>query len=334
MGSITQVPLGASGLLVGHIGLGCMGMSAFYTSDVGVEERRAECLRTLQTALDHGITLFDTAEIYGPYTNEELLGSAVAGRRSQFVLATKFGISFSPEKGLVISGSPETIAASLEGSLRRLNVDCIDLYYQHRMDPSCPIETTVACLAEYVKQGKIRAIGLSECSADTLRRAHKVHPIAAVQVEYSLWTRDIERNGLLAVCRELNVAVVAYSPLGRGFFSGNIKKQDDLRADDWRQSNPRFQADALAQNLKALDIIQRIADTHSATPIQIALAWVLAQGTDVIPIPGTSRSAHLLEFLGALKIQLTREDFDLLNPLEGMVVGTRYDERGMKAVNI
>jgi len=276
--------LGQSGIRVGAIGLGCMGMSEFY----GPRDE-AESIATIQRALDLGVTLLDTADIYGPFTNEVLVGKAIQGRRGSLVLATKFGIVRSATDPLVrgISGRPEYVKACCDASLKRLGVERIDLYYQHRVDPKTPIEETVGAMAELVRAGKVAALGLSEASATTLRRAFAVHPIAALQSEYSLWSRDPE-DETLAACRELGIGFVAYSPLGRGFLTGQIKRFEDLAEDDWRRMSPRFQGDNFQKNLDLVKQINAIGAEKGCTASQLALAWVLAQGNDVVPIPGTS----------------------------------------------
>ena len=289
---------------VGRIGLGTMGMSTAYT---GARSDDAESIRTIQRALDLGVTLIDTAEIYGPYVNEELVGRAITGRRDEVVLATKFGlVSHGGDGPWHLDSSPANVRAALEGSLRRLGTDHVDLYYQHRVDPATPIEETVGALSELVAEGKVRYIGLSEAGPDTIRRAHAVHPITALQSEYSQWTRDPEAR-TLAVLRELGIGLVAYSPLGRGFLTGAIRKVDDFDDDDSRKSNPRFMGENFAHNLRAVDEVTAIAAEVGATPAQVALAWVLAQGDDVVPIPGTKRVARLEENLGADEVNLTSE---------------------------
>ena len=289
---------------VGRIGLGTMGMSTAYT---GARSDDAESIRTIQRALDLGVTLIDTAEIYGPYVNEELVGRAITGRRDEVVLATKFGlVSHGGDGPCRLDSRPANVRAALEGSLRRLGTDHVDLYYQHRVDPATPIEETVGALSELVAEGKVRYIGLSEAGPDTIRRAHAVHPITALQSEYSQWTRDPEAR-TLAVLRELGIGLVAYSPLGRGFLTGAIRKVDDFDDDDSRKSNPRFMGENFAHNLRAVDEVTAIAAEVGATPAQVALAWVLAQGDDVVPIPGTKRVARLEENLGADEVNLTSE---------------------------
>ncbi len=294
---------------VGRLGLGTMGMSTAYT---GAGSDDAESIRTIHRALDLGVTLIDTAEIYGPYVNEELVGRAIAGRRDEVVLATKFGlVSHGGDGPWHLDSSPANVRVALEGSLRRLGTDHVDLYYQHRVDPATPIEETVGALSELVAEGKVRHIGLSEAGPDTIRRAHAVHPIAALQSEYSLWTRDPEARAL-AVLRELGIGLVAYSPLGRGFLTGAIRTIDDFAVDDSRKNNPRFMGENFVHNLRAVDEVTSLAAEIGATPAQVALAWVLAQGDDVVPIPGTKRVARLEENLAADDVDLTSEQLDRL----------------------
>jgi aryl-alcohol dehydrogenase-like predicted oxidoreductase len=308
-----------------------MGMSEFYGP--GDE---AESSATLHRALDLGCTFLDTADMYGPYKNEELVGRAIKGRRDQVVLATKFGIVRDDKNRMVrgISGKPEYVRQACDGSLRRLGVDMIDLYYQHRVDPSVPIEDTVGAMADLVRTGKVRHLGLSEAGAATLRRAHAVHPIAALQSEYSLWTRDPE-DEMLAVCRDLGVCFVAYSPLGRGFLTGQIKRFDDLAADDYRRMSPRFQGDNFQKNLDLVARVEAIARDKRCTPGQLALAWVLAQWDDIVPIPGTKRRRYLEENLGALDVTLSPADLARIDEVmpSGAAAGMRYPEAMMQFVN-
>jgi aryl-alcohol dehydrogenase-like predicted oxidoreductase len=322
--------LGRTGPIVSMIGLGCMGMSEFYG-----EHDDAESIETIQRALDLGVTLLDTADIYGPFTNERLVGRAIRGRRDEVVLATKFG-NVRAEDGswLGINGSPDYVRRACDASLQRLGIDTIDLYYQHRVDAGVPIEETVGAMAELKQAGKIRHLGLSEASIATIRRAHAVHPIAALQTEYSLWTRDAE-EGLLDVCRELGIGFVAYSPLGRGFLTGRYRTPDDFAADDWRRSNPRFQGDNFRRNLEIVDRVRRVAASRHCTPAQLALAWVLAQGSDIVPIPGSKRRERLEENTAATEVHLTADDLREIDALvpAGMAAGTRYAEGGMKIVN-
>jgi aryl-alcohol dehydrogenase-like predicted oxidoreductase len=325
-----QRKLGNQGLVVSEMGLGCMGMSDFYAG-----RNEAEALATLERALELGITFFDTADVYGPYTNEELVGRFLRGKRDQVVLATKFGNVRGPDgswRG--VNGRPEYVRAACDASLRRLGVEYIDLYYQHRVDPDTPIEDTVGAMGDLVRAGKIRYLGLSEASAATIRRAHAVHSISALQSEYSLWTRDPE-DEILPAIRELGIGFVAYSPLGRGFLTGRFASEADLAPEDVRRNHPRFQGENFVKNLQLVERIREMARERGCTPAQLALAWVLAQGSDVVPIPGTKRRAYLEENVAAVKITLTPRDLDRINTAlpKGITAGPRYPTQAMAAVN-
>jgi aryl-alcohol dehydrogenase-like predicted oxidoreductase len=321
--------LGKDGPTLSAFGLGCMGMSEFYGP--GDE---AESIATIHRALELGITYLDTADVYGPFTNEELVGRAIRGRRNQVFLATKFGILRSADphyRG--VSGRPEYVRQSCDASLRRLGVDVIDLYYQHRIDPNVPVEETAGTMGQLVKDGKVRYLGLSEAGPKTIRRAHTEHPITAVQNEYSLWTRDPE-DGVLAVCRELGIGFAAYSPLGRGVLTGRITKLDDLAQDDFRRTNPRFEEGNFKKNLELAHRVSQMADEKGCTPGQLALAWVLAQGEDIVPIFGTKRRTYLEENIGALNVSLTAADLKRLDQLfpKDAAAGTRYGEAMMTLI--
>jgi aryl-alcohol dehydrogenase-like predicted oxidoreductase len=323
-------PLGQSDIHVYGLGLGCMGMSFAY----GPTDE-SESLAVLRRYFELGGNFLDTAEIYGPYTNEELLGKLLREiPRESAVIATKFG--FKIENGIRgTDSSPANVRRACDASLKRLGIEVIDLFYQHRVDPQVPIEETVGAMGELVKQGKVRALGLSEAGPETLRRAAKIHPITALQSEYSLWTRDVESNGVLATCRELGITFVAYSPLGRGFLTGAIQKLDDLDPSDWRRTNPRFQEHALDANLKLAEVVKRIAVRKGCTPAQLALAWVLAQGRDVLPIPGTKRVKYLEDNMGALKVNLSKTELSEIDAQfqEVPVHGERYTPDMMRLVD-
>ncbi len=320
--------LGKSGLKVSALGLGCMGMSEFY----GPRDDE-ESIATIHRALDLGVTLLDTADIYGPFTNEELVGRAIKGRRNQVVLATKFGIVRDPGNPQVrgVSGKPDYVRKACEASLRRLGVETIDLYYQHRVDPNTPIEETVSAMARLVSEGKARFLGLSEAGPETLRRACKVHSITALQSEFSLWSRDPEAE-ILPTCRELGIGFVAYSPLGRGFLTGKIQKFENLAPDDYRRHSPRFQGENFRRNLDLVSRIQELATEKHCTATQLALAWVLAQGRDVVPIPGKKRRKYLEENLGAVEVRLTPGDLKRIDEVapRGAAAGERYPQEMMQ----
>jgi len=310
-------------LTVSALGLGCMGMSAFYGA---LDE--TESTATLHAALDAGVTFLDTADMYGPFTNEELVGRAIASRRDEVVLATKFGNEFLPDGGRRVNGRPEYVRSACDASLRRLGVDVIDLYYQHRVDTSVPVEDTWGAMAELVQAGKVRHLGISEAAPETIRRAHATHPVTALQTEWSLWTRDVEEDGVLATTRELGIGFVPYSPLGRGFLSGAIRSTDDLAEDDFRRANPRFQGENMTRNLELVDEVRALAEAKGATAGQVALAWLLAKGSDVVPIPGTKRRTYLAENVGAVDVVLTREELDRLEAVlpVGATAGERYPD--------
>jgi aryl-alcohol dehydrogenase-like predicted oxidoreductase len=324
--------LGSQGLEVSALGLGCMGMSAFYGST-----DEPEALATIDRALELGVDFLDTAEMYGPHTNEQLVGKAIAGKRDSYVIATKFGIRV--ERGedgsinRVRDGTPENLRRSVEGSLERLGTDRIDLYYQHRIDPKVPIEETVGTLGELVAEGKILHVGLSEAAPETIRRAHATHPITAVQTEYSLWTRDLEQE-ILPTLRELGIGLVPYSPLGRGFLSGRFKSPEELDADDFRRQGPRFTGANLEANLALAAKVEELATEKGCTPAQLALGWVLAQGEDVVPIPGTKRRSYLEQNVGAVEVELSTDDLARIDAELPAAAGDRYDPQGMTTVNV
>jgi aryl-alcohol dehydrogenase-like predicted oxidoreductase len=309
--------IGSQGLTAGAIGLGCMGMTHAYGTP-----NEAESIATIHRAIDCGVTLLDTAEVYGPHSNEELVGKAIRGRRHEVVLATKFGFAIGAAAGQ-LDGSPANAKRALEGSLKRLGVDAIDLYYLHRKDPAVPIEETVGAMKELVEAGKVRYVGLSEVGAETIRRAHGVHPISAVQSEYSLWERGIEES-ILPAMRALGIGLVPFSPLGRGYLTGALQSKSEFGGADFRRALPRFEDAAMEANRKLVDIVKSVAARHGATPAQVALAWILAEAPDAVPIPGTKRRTYLDDNLGAIDVHLSAEDSAELNGLASMAVGDRY----------
>jgi len=322
------------GLEVSALGLGCMPMAGIGPAMYGKADHR-ESIATLERAMELGVTFFDTAEVYGPYVNEELLGQAIRGRRERLVIATKFGFRLADGKVTGVDSSPENVRRACEGSLKRLGVDTIDLYYQHRVDPDVPIEETVGAMTRLVEEGKVRFLGLSEAGADNIRRAHATHPIAALQSEYSLWERGVEED-ILPLCQDLGIGFVPYSPLGRGFLTGQFSKRSDLPEGDYRLNDPRYSEENFASNMVIVDAVKTIAAAHSVSPAQIALAWLLAQGDDVVPIPGSKRRATLEDSMAAVNVKLSAADLDALDAAapRDATAGDRYGEVGMKMVRI
>lgn len=322
------------GLDVSALGLGCMPMAGIGDNMYGKADHR-ESVATLERAMELGVTFFDTAEVYGPFVNEDLLGQAIRGRRDRLVIATKFGFRIEDGKIRGVDSSPDNVRRACEGSLKRLGVDTIDLYYQHRVDPAVPIEETVGAMARLVEEGKVRFLGLSEAGADTIRRAHATHPIAALQSEYSLWERGIEAE-ILPLCQDLGIGFVPYSPLGRGFLTGQFSKRSDLPEGDYRLNDPRYSEENFASNMVIVDAVKAIASAHSVSPAQIALAWLLAQGEDIVPIPGSKRRATLEDSMAAVNVTLTSADLDTLDAAapRDATAGNRYGDMGMAMVRI
>ncbi len=325
--------LGNQGLAVGELGLGCMGMSFAYT---GGDEQESRA--TIERALELGVDHFDTADMYGPWENERLVGAGISGRRSRVTLATKFGNEVDADGNLTgrVNGRPEYLRRALEGSLRRLGVDHVDLYYQHRVDPDVPVEETFGALGELVAEGKVRYLGISEAAPETIRAAHRTHPLSAVQTEYSLFSRDVEDNGVLDTVRELGIGFVAYSPIGRGFLSGKIRSLHDLAPDDWRRNSPRFSPENFERNLAVVDKVSELAKEKGVSTSQLALAWVLSRGDDIVAIPGTKHVRYVNENVAATEINLAQEDLDAIEALapQGVAAGERYHEAGMAAVHV
>jgi len=320
------------GLKVSALGIGCMPMVRGGNINYGGDASEDESIATIHRAIELGITFLDTAEMYGPFSNEELVGEAIRGKREGLVIATKFALKWNGNQPVGFDGSPENARRACEGSLKRLGIDTIDLFYQHRVDPSVPIEETIGGMADLVKEGKVRHLGLSEAAPETIRRAAAVHPIAALQSEYSLWERDVEAE-ILPVCRELGIGFVPYSPLGRGFLTGQIRSKADLPADDWRHNDPRYSEENFGANLKIVDAIRAVADRHKVSLAQVALAWLLAQGDDIVPIPGVKRRATLEDSAAAVDLALTAQDLEDLKAACA-VAGARYNEAGMARVKL
>jgi len=323
------------GLEVSAIGIGCMPMVRGGNITYGDSARDDESIATIHRAIDLGVTFFDTAQIYGPFQNEELVGETIKGKRDKLVIATKFGFRFDGTQITGVDSSAANIRAAVEGSLKRLGIETIDLYYQHRVDPNTPIEETVGAMAELVREGKVRFLGLSEAGPETIRRAHAVHPIAALQSEYSLWERGVEED-ILPVCDELGIGFVPYSPLGRGFLTGQIRSRDDLPTDDWRRNDPRYSEENFGANLKIVDSIRSVAERNGASLAQVALAWLIAQGPHIVPIPGVKRRATMEDSVKASELELSREDLEELNAAvpPGVAQGPRYREQGMRMVRL